>query len=102
MDGIPAHQTSCDIETYIRNELCDVDELREAKYQADLNALIWKAGTSFQWAATTCHFICSDSDAGTDLREQIERVLHADSGLYVLYSTVMREHCNPSNKMQVK
>jgi hypothetical protein len=103
VEDIPAYQTSRDIETYIRNELLDVDELREAKYQAQLNALIRKAGTSFQWAATACHFISSDdSDAGTDPRDQIGTVLNADDGLYALYGTVMREHCNPSHEIQVK
>jgi hypothetical protein len=51
VDDIPSHQTLRDIVTYIDHEF------REVEYQTRLNALIRKAGRSFQWAATACRFI---------------------------------------------
>jgi hypothetical protein len=102
MDDIPTHQTSRDIAKYIHNELCNVDELQESEYQTRLSAVIRRAVTSFQWAATACRFICGNSNAGTDPRDQIRAVLQADEGLYGLHSTVMKEHCDPSHEMEVK
>jgi hypothetical protein len=99
---IPTYQTSRDIATYIHNELRDVNAFREAEYQTQLSALIRRAETSFQWAATACRFICNDSDAGVDPRDQIGTVLRADEGLYGLYSSVMKEHCNPSHERAVQ
>jgi hypothetical protein len=101
-DDIPTYQTSRDIMTYIRNELRDVDEFRAVEYQIQLNALIQKAGTSFQWAATACRFISMDSKAGVDPRKRIVTVLRSDESLYALYSTVMTEHCDPSDEGAVK
>jgi hypothetical protein len=102
VDDIPTHQTTRDISRYIRNELGNVDEFREAEYQTRLSALIRRAGTSFQWAATACRFIYGDSDAGADPRDRIRTLLRADEGLYGLYRTVMKEHCNPLHEMEVK
>jgi hypothetical protein len=101
VDDIPPDQTSRDIVAYIRNELHGVSEFRGDKYQKQLTALIGMAETSFQWAATACRFICSRY-AGVDPRRQIEKVLVADKGLYGLYSTVMKEHCDPSDEIAVK
>jgi hypothetical protein len=100
VDNIPRHQTSRDIATYIRNELRNV-ELRKAEYETQVNALIQRAGTSFQWAATACRFI-RPRYAGADPQDQIRKMLEADIGLYGLYSTVMKEHCDLSDEKAVQ
>jgi len=102
VDDIPRHQTSRDIATYIHNELHVLNELREVEHKTQVDALIRRAGTSFQWAATACRFICNDSNAGVDPRDQIRTVLGADEGLYALYSAVMKQHCDPSHEMEVE
>jgi hypothetical protein len=101
VDNIPRHQTSRDIAAYIRNELCVVNELREAEYETQVDALIRRAGTSFQWAATACRFI-RPRYAGVDPQDQIRKMLQADNGLHGLYSTVMKEHCDPSDEKAVQ
>jgi hypothetical protein len=101
VDDIPTHQTSRDIAKYIHHTLRGVNEFRVDKYQRQLDALVDRAGTSFQWAATACRFIHSRY-AGVDPRDQIRKMLLADKGLYGLYSTVMKEHCDPSDEMAVQ
>jgi hypothetical protein len=101
-DDIPTDQTSRDIARYIRNELRNIGEFRQVEYQTRLSALIRRAGTSFQWAATACRFISMNSKAGVDPRDRIVTVLRSDESLFALYRTVMTEHCDPSDEVAVK
>jgi hypothetical protein len=99
VDNIPADQTSRDIATYIRTELDNVDEFGGEEYQEyekQRGELIKKAGTSFQWAATACRFIC-DYYGGVNPWKRLRKMLDADKELYGLYDTIMKGHCNPSD-----
>jgi hypothetical protein len=80
VENIQADQTACDIEMYMHNELHNVYDLGE-KYQNPLRDLTQMAGTSFQWAATTCHFIFWDRKAGMGPQDRIATVLHSNEGL---------------------
>lgn len=99
IDSLPILQTVRDVGMFMRSELDSTKGLDE---KTKVEALVQKAGTSFQWAATACRLISDEEIAGASPQDQLQTILDAGEGLDGLYSTAMQKSCNISNKKAVR
>lgn len=95
---VPDALTSRDINTYVKSSLSGIEELRAESYQAQLDLLVQKAGTSFQWASTACRLITNMDHGDSDPREQLAQVLSLDDGLDKLYLGIMKQYFTPADQ----
>lgn len=102
MENVARDLTSRDIGKYVRSSLKDIEQFKEERYRADLDSLVAKAETSFQWAATACRFIDSKDTAGVDPGEQLQTVLQSNQGLDELYTAIMDQFFPRSNESALK